>query len=149
MHQRTIFLAGILALLTLLPAFAIGQTAAPEATAKAFYKWYVHELNAEKNPIDQKAKLRQYVSQRLYRWVGSKAYEEYGADYFIDAQDYAHDWEKNIDISAVSIKGTTASLRVTLRQPANGEMQAWNRILDLKLLKEGGAWKIDRIKGKN
>jgi len=102
-------------------------------------------LNAQRNPTDEKAKMRTFISARLAKWIRSKAYEEYDADYFIDAQDYGEGWENNIQISKVVVKGNTASLRVTLVD--KGPMG--NKILDLKLLKESGAWKIDRVAGKH
>ena len=150
MTVRNIRFVLVAALFIMLAAgFTFGQAGKPEQTAKTFYKWYLHELNAEKDPVrDNKTKMRQYISTRLAKWVASKAYREYDADYFIDAQDFGHDWEKNITVSNVVVNRNTATLRVTLEQPANADSTAWNRVLDLKLLKEAGVWKIDRIKGK-
>ena len=65
---------------------AFAQSAkTPEATAKEFYKWYLTELNASREPRAQKSEMAKYVSKRLYKWMMSKAYEEYGADCIIDA----------------------------------------------------------------
>ena len=125
-------------------AFAQANTG-PGDTSKTFYKWYLHELNAQHNPEQNKAKMRTFISARLVRWVNSKAYSDYGADYFIDAQDFGEGWENNIQVSKVVVTGNTATLRVTLVD--TGSMG--NKILDLKLLKEAGAWKIDRITGKH
>lgn len=122
----------------------------PADTSRSFYKWYLHELNAERSPNNNKAKMSSFISDRLARWTTSKAYENYGADYFIDAQDFGEGWEHNIQISRIVIKGNSATLRVTLVQPHSGNTPYFgNKILDLKLLKERGAWKIDRITGKN
>ena len=125
-------------------AFAQANSS-PAETSKSFYKWYLHELKAERSPADEKAKIRTFISARLYKWIGSKAYREYDADYFIDAQDFGEGWENNIQTSKVVVTGNTATLRVTLLD--KGSMG--NQILDLKLLKEGGAWKIDRVAGKH
>ncbi len=71
-----------------------GATAAntadtPEQTAKSFYQWYLKEINANKSPRNKKDIFQKSVSKRLCKWIYSPAYEEYGADYFIDAQDLA------------------------------------------------------------
>lgn len=139
------------ALLLAVAGFSYGQAnSGPAETSKAFYKWYLHEMNAERNPTDDKAKMRTFISDRLARWSNSKAYQDYGADYFIDAQDFGEGWEHNIGISKVVVLGSSATLRVTLVQPHSGNTPDFgNKILDLKLLKERGAWKIDRITGKN
>ena len=131
--------------------FTFAQSLKPEQTARSFYKWYVHELNAERNPTDEKAKLRQFVSVRLAKWVASTiARGEYDADYFLAAQDWGRDWGDNIQISNVAVNGSSATLRVKLIQPNTGPTAGMgNRILELKLLKEGGVWKIDRVKGKD
>ena len=127
-------------------AFAQANTG-PGDTSKTFYKWYLHELNAQHNPEQNKAKMRTFISARLVRWVNSKAYSDYGADYFIDAQDFGESWENNIQVSKLVVTGNVATLRVTLLDGKNGPMGS--KILDLKLLKEAGAWKIDRITGKH
>jgi hypothetical protein len=139
----------------LLPAFllfialhisAVGQAKSPDAVAKDFYKWYLTELNAERNPISQhKARMRSYISARLSRWVYSPSYSEYGADYFIDAQDWEQSWVNGISATRPVIKGTTATLRVQF-DPAKGVTSGFGRrILPVKLVKEGGVWKIDSI----
>jgi len=134
-------------LFTALVGSASAQANSPADTSKSFYKWYLHELNAERSPADEKAKIRTFISARLAKWIGSKAYAEYDADYFIDAQDYGQGWENNINISKVVVTGNTATLRVTLADGKDGPMGT--QILDLKLLKEGGSWKIDRVTGKH
>ena len=138
----------LISVLIMLAGFSFGQAnRGPADTSKTFYKWYLHELNAERNPTDNKAKMRTFISSRLARWITSKAYREYDADYFINAQDFGTGWENNIEISKVVITGNAATLRVTLVDGKDGPMGS--QILDLKLLKESGAWKIDRITGKH
>jgi uncharacterized protein DUF3828 len=121
---------------------AFGQAGTPEQAAKTFYKWYMHELNVPGSEGPSKAKLRPFISVRLAKWMNTKEYAEWDADYFIDAQDWGKKWGDNIAVSNVKVVGATATLRVTLTDPE------LNRTLDLKLLKEGGKWKIDRVKGK-
>jgi hypothetical protein len=76
----------------------------PEQTAKSFYAWYLSELNKDKFPIDQKQTMNKSISKRLSRWIYSPAYEEYGADYFIDAQDFDENWQ--VRRPEPSLKGT-------------------------------------------
>jgi hypothetical protein len=66
----------------------------PEQTATVFYKWYLRELNQSRDPrTGQKRKLLGYLSKRLGKWLYSIPEGEYGADYFIDAQDFDEEWE--------------------------------------------------------
>ena len=129
---------------------AFAQAATPETAAKNFYKWYIGSLNAENYPKEkQKPKMLKAVSKRLGKWLYSKAYEEYGADYFLDAQDWNSSWEKNIKSSKAVVKGNTATLKITLTSPPDSEGWSGDHVLALKLVKEGGAWKIDTVAGNN
>jgi hypothetical protein len=139
----------------LLPAFllffalhisAFGQVKSPDSVAKDFYKWYLTELNAEREPIRQnKTRMKSFISNRLSRWIYSSSYSEYGADYFIDAQDWEQSWVNGISATRPVIKGSTATLRVQF-DPAKGTTSGFGRrILPVKLVKEGGVWKIDKI----
>jgi hypothetical protein len=122
------------------------QVKTPDAVAKDFYKWYLTELNAEHEPILQnKKRMLEFVSARLGRWIYSPVYEQYGADYFIDAQDYEHSWANGISATKPVIKGSTATLRIQM-DPAKGVHSGFGRrVLPIKLVKEGGVWKIDMI----
>ncbi|MEO6335102.1 MAG: DUF3828 domain-containing protein [Pyrinomonadaceae bacterium] len=122
------------------------QVMAPDAVAKDFYRWYLTELNAEREPIrENKTRMLEFISARLGRWVYSPAYSEYGADYFIDAQDWEHSWVNGISASRPVIKSATATLRIQLN-PAKGVYSGFGRrTLPIKLIKEGGMWKIDMI----
>jgi len=124
---------------------AFAQSSSPEATAKEFYKWYLTELNAMREPRDNKTEMKKYVSKRLYNWMISKSYEEYGADYIIDGQDYNEDWWKGITTTKAVIKGNTATFKITLTPPKGSPNGDWKHTLSLKLVKESGAWKIDRV----
>jgi hypothetical protein len=125
---------------------ADAQVKGPDAVAKDFYKWYLTELNAERNPIRQnKTRMLKFTSARLGRWIYSRAYSEYGADYFIDAQDWEQSWVNGISATRPVIKGATATLRVRF-DPAKGVTSGFgHRILPIKLVKEDGVWKIDMI----
>jgi hypothetical protein len=118
----------------------------PEETAKEFYKWYLTELNSERYPIQrQKTQMLRKVSKRLGRWLYSPAYEEYGADYFLDAQDWDENWVRAITASKAVIKGNNAALRLTLGTAKSSNPGFGKHTLAIKLIKEGNSWKIDRV----
>ena len=140
----------ILSAILLLSGSSFAQTQTPETTAKNFYKWYLNNLNKEIYPrVQEKPKMLKAVSVRLGKWLYSKAYEEYGADYFLDAQDFDKNWENGIKSSKAVIKGNTATLKITLVSPPDAEGSFGNHVLAVKLIKEAGAWKIDRVSGVN
>jgi hypothetical protein len=126
---------------------AFGQAAqSPEQTAEGFYRWYLTELNGERYPIQrQKTQMLKKVSNRLGRWLYSSAYEEYGADYFLDAQDWDENWVKSVTASKAVIKGNNAALRLTLGAAKSSNQGFGRKTLAIKLIKEGNIWKIDRV----
>lgn len=137
-------------LLFLFVGTAFGQSSTtPEQKVKSFYKWYLHELNADGNPVDQKARMSGFISARLSKWIYSKAYEEYDADYFLDAQDWEKNWENGISVSKMTIAGNTAKLKVTLSVPKGVTTNFAPEILLIMMVKEGGDRKIDRVKRTN
>src|SRR5262249_29797600 len=113
----------------------------------AFYKWYVHELVAEKDPRNEKAKINAATSARLQRWFRSKQGREWDADYFIDAQDWDPKWETHISTSKAIIKGNNADLRITLDPVIKAVNSMSPHTLSIKMVKEGGIWKIDHVNG--
>ena len=122
------------------------QAKSPDVVAKDFYKWYLTELNAERYPIEQsKKRMVGFISARLGRWIYSPAYSEYGADYFIDAQDWERTWVDGISVSQPTVKGTVATVRVRF-DPAKGVTSGFGRrTIPVRLVREGGVWKIDMI----
>jgi hypothetical protein len=126
---------------------AFGQAAqSPEQAAEGFYRWYLTELNGERYPIQrQKTEMLKKVSNRLGRWLYSPAYEEYGADYFLDAQDWDENWVKSVTASKAVIKGNNATLRLTLGAAKSSNPGFGRKTLAIKLIKEGNIWKIDRV----
>jgi hypothetical protein len=114
------------------------------AKVTSFYKWYVGQIKADKSPMKNRAMIRRHVSARLWRWLNSSAYGEYGADYFIAAQDFDSDWDQ-AKVSDVRINGNVARLKVTLGQPKARDKGIGTHSLDLRLVKQSGAWKIDRV----
>jgi hypothetical protein len=118
----------------------------PELAARDFYTWYLTELNAERYPIRQaKRQMLGKVSTRLGRWIYSKSYEEYGADYFLDAQDWDENWVKNISASKAVVKGNTATVNVKFGVPKGTYSGFGPRTLPVGLVKEGGTWRIDKV----
>ncbi|HQU82527.1 MAG TPA: DUF3828 domain-containing protein [Pyrinomonadaceae bacterium] len=124
---------------------ALAQSSTPETTAKEFYKWYLGELNASREPRENKTEMSKYVSKRLYKWISSKAYEEYGADYIIDGQDYNEDWVNGITTTKAVIKGNRATFKIMLTPPKGSQNRDFQQTLSIKMLKENGAWKIDSV----
>jgi hypothetical protein len=120
----------------------------PEQVAAEFYKWYLSELNRDRDPRTQaKQKVLKYLSRRAGKWLYSIPPGEYGADYFIDAQDFDEEWAETVSVSKATIKGNTASLTVTLGVYKDGRKYQGigKHVLRLKMVREGGLWKIDRI----
>jgi len=116
----------------------------PEEVIREFYKWYVHALNQEKDPLTgERPVMRKYVTARLIAAIDrmAKGPDGLDGDYFIDAQDWDKEWEKNIAVSNVVVKPNFARANVTLTGPQ------MNRHLQLMLKQEAGTWKVDRVKG--
>ena len=119
----------------------------PEDTIREFYRWYVKALVAEANPLDQKAKMKQFATARLRNEIerlstvdsdmdgGGLSY-----DPIILGQDFDKDWATNITVREVKVKGDSAEATVELR----GREIAYHK-LNIALLREDGAWKVDKI----
>lgn len=115
----------------------------PEQAAKSFYEWYVKELSSESSdPIGKKEIVLKSVSRRLGKWIYSPAYQEYGADYIIDAQDFDDTWQ--VSTTKAVIKGNTATLKVMLKS-TRPKGEGFSQTLPLKMVKENGEWKIDSV----
>ena len=120
----------------------------PEQSATSFYKWYMNALNQNRDPrTRQKRKLLSFLSKRFGKWVYSIPDEEYGADVFIDAQDFDEEWARSVSSSKAVVRGNNASLTITLGVFENGRQSKGigKHILRLKMVKEDGLWKIDHI----
>ena len=136
----------VLLFFALIPGSASAQAKRPDEVAKEFYRWYLAELNLDRHPISQnKTGMRGYISARLASWIYSPAYSEYGADYFIDGQDWERTWVHGVSAKRPVIKGAIATVRIQL-DPAKGVFSGFGRrTLPIKLMKEGGSWKIDLV----
>lgn len=120
-----------------------------ERRVRTFYAFWVGQAKRDKDPLENRAMIGAYASKRLTRWLYSPAYrtsdeDVYGADYFMQAQDFDHNWDQ-VRISDVRVQGGVARLFATLGSPkAEGQgIGPWR--LRLKMVKENGQWKIDSV----
>lgn len=125
---------------------AFGQTQTPEQAARSFYRWYLTELNADRRPVQQKRLMRQKVSARLGKWLYSKEHEENGfdADYFLDMQDWDRTWVNGITAERTSPAGS--EVKVSLRAKKSSPFGL--HVLYVRMTKENGVWKIDRVENR-
>jgi hypothetical protein len=144
MHKAKLRIALLIALV-----FAGGIHAqapeTPEVVVRNFYKWYLTELGANRNPRKNRQVVLKASSRRLGKWYFSPAYSEWGADYFLNAQDFDDHWAKTLVVSKAAINGNTATTKITLSVPKTSYGPAYKRVLPVKLVKESGLWKIDIV----
>jgi hypothetical protein len=122
---------------------AQGVHRTPQEAAPAFYRWYLTELANHRDPLSQdRGKIESYVTKTLLQEIDRRINSPDGLDedYFIRAQDYLDDWMKEIVVSDVRIQGQNASEIVTL-----GATKESRHRLALKLVNEGGSWKISKV----
>lgn len=126
------------------PLGAAESTATPEDGIRNFYRWYVTNLVANRDPLKQRKEIRQYATARLLKEIEKMAKGPDGldGDYFVDAQDFDPLWAKNIAISAVQTQGDKSSAHVLL-DGAKG----MRKKLVVHLVKESGTWKVDKVQG--
>ena len=119
----------------------------PEVVLKEFYKWYIFATNHYKkatNPYEGgRATLKKYVTLKFIRAIerNEKLPEDadaFDADYFLLDQDTSGYSAKNISVSNVAVKGTTATAIVSFYR---GD----DRGVKVSLRQEGGVWKIDKV----
>ena len=145
--KKTVKLLKIALLLIFIGSFAATTKAAdtPEQAAKNFYQFYLKEISrafSDEQAQVNKKKVSAFLSTKLGKWYQSKAYEEYGADYFLDAQDFDEKWQ--VSTTKAVIKANTATLKVILAVP-NAKKSDWTNTLTIKMVNENGAWKIDSV----
>jgi hypothetical protein len=116
----------------------------PEAVATEFYTWYVKTIAGHKDPMtDYPDELAEFVSKPLISEVRGAMAKEGGleADYFIQAQDYLEDWPTNVRATKSKIKGSTATLELTL-----GASRETEQKLTVTMTKEKRNWKIRNVR---
>jgi uncharacterized protein DUF3828 len=121
------------------------STANPADTIRGFYRWYVTELIANRQPLENRRELKRFATERLLNQIDKmkKSPDGLGSDYFLDAQDFDNLWAKNITISDLKVSGKNATAEVRLT--GKGEMR---RRLKVSLVSDGAAWKIDQVQGR-
>jgi hypothetical protein len=115
----------------------------PEIVLREFYSWYIHSISRNVDPLKAgKATLKKYVTLRFIRVIERNDKlpegEGFDADYFLQTQEDSSVTAKNIVVSNLKTKGTTASALVTFDE-------GYPRVR-ISLMQEGGAWKIDNVK---
>lgn len=139
----------LVTLLVLAAAAVTGRATAPAATPedciRGFYKWYVTNLVANRDPMKQRTELRRFATERLLKELSKMKTGPDGldGDYFTDAQDFDPLWAKNISISDVKTQGDKSNAHVLL----NGSKGMQKKLI-VHLVKEGGTWKVDKVQGR-
>jgi hypothetical protein len=141
----------LLVALVVAVGFAPGVPAAestagnPSDSIRGFYRWYVTELIANRQPLENRKEMKRFATDRLITQIDKmrKGPDGLGADYFLDAQDFDNLWAKNISISDLKVRGSSATADVRLT--GKGEMR---RRLKVSLVSDGGTWKIDKVEGR-
>lgn len=115
----------------------------PEIVLKEFYKWYIHNLGRNVDPLKSgKTTMRKYVTLRFIREIERNEKlpegEGFDADYFLQTQEYTAVTDKRIVISHVALKGSAATAVVTFDD-------GYPKVR-VNLRQEADAWKIDNVK---
>jgi hypothetical protein len=133
-------------LVALVPLRAAESAATPEDCIRGFYRWYVTNLVANRDPMKQRKEMRRYATERLLKEIAKmvKGPDGLDGDYFVDAQDFDPLWAKNISISAVKVDGNKCTANVLL-DGAKG----MRKNLLVHLVKEEGTWKVDKVQGRD
>lgn len=143
MKLRIAVFALLVALISASAVSAAEPSSTPESAITGFYGWYVAELIANHNPMENRKELKRFATARLLKEIDKmkKGPDGLDGDYFVDAQDFDNLWAKNITVSDVKISGTTATAEVLLKG------KDMSRKLSVALAKEGTAWKVDKVTG--
>ena len=121
------------------------STANPSDAIRSFYRWYVNEMIANRQPMENRKEMKRFVGERLLNLIDrmKKGPDGLDFDYFLDAQDFDNLWAKNITVSNLKVSGKNATAEVLLA--GKGEMR---RQLKVSLVNDGVAWKIIRCGGR-
>ncbi|NBF03296.1 DUF3828 domain-containing protein [Pseudomonas sp. Fl5BN2] len=135
---------------SLLAAVALHQSVAladcassPKPATQAFYSWYLQTFSEDKDPLtDNLPQMKQYVSESLIAKIKTQMASPDGLeeDYFIKAQDYMEEWLTQIKVSDPQVQGSTAKEQVTL-----GNTPDTTQVVDVRMIKDKGCWKIDQV----
>jgi len=144
--KRIVAFVAIAVALTVEQVPAAESAATPEDCIRNFYRWYVTNLVANRDPMKQRGEIRRYATERLLKEIDKmvKGPDGLDGDYFVDAQDFDPQWAKNISISPVQTHGDKSTALVHL----NGS-KGMRKTLFVHLAKEGGTWKVDKVQGRD
>lgn len=147
MKRALVFLLTVLLLAGNSPSRLTAATATPEETIRGFYAWYVPALVANVDVFgERRGELRRYVSARFLKEIDRALKIPGGveADPFLCAQDFDADWGKQIAVRNVQIQEDKATAEATLTSKVFGVQR-----LRVTLVREDGAWKFDRVAGRD
>ena len=129
-------------LLSLAAPWAIAGPAAQQR-AEQFYAWYMARIVADDPPLLDKALagLRPYVSARRLARIQLQMNSADGmsADYFMQSQDYLDSWPRHISVTLPAAEPKRPRLKVVLGVGTEAQHLA------VRMVKEGGAWKVDEV----
>ena len=119
----------------------------PAETIRGFYHWYVTELIANRDPMSNRAALKDFATARLLNKLATmkRGPEGLTGDYFVDAQDFDNQWAKKISVSDVKINDKNATAEVMLKV----KTADMTRRLKVDLVLESGTWKVDKVQGRD
>ena len=125
---------------------AKASTSTLEESIRGFYQWYVTALLANRDPMKQRAEMKRFATDRLLKEIDKmkKGPDGLNGDYFVDAQDFDEQWAKKIWVSNVKIESAKATAHVLLDGP-----EGMRKKLVVQLLNDAGAWKIDKVQGRD
>jgi hypothetical protein len=125
---------------------AAEPAATPEDCIRNFYRWYVTNLVANRDPMKQRGELKRYATERLLKEIDKmeKSPDGLDGDYFVDAQDFDPLWAKRISIPDVQTHGDKSKARVLL----DGSKGMQKKLL-VHLVKDGSTWKVDKVQGRD
>jgi hypothetical protein len=140
--KRIVALLSVAAFIVAAETRAAESAATPEDCIRNFYRWYVTNLVANRDPMKQRNEIRRYAIERLLKEIDKMAKGPDGldGDYFVDAQDFDPLWAKNIAISGVKTVGDKSTAHVVL----NGS-KGMRKKLVVHLVREAGTWKVDKV----
>ncbi|REE17562.1 MULTISPECIES: DUF3828 domain-containing protein [unclassified Paraburkholderia] len=127
-------------------ALAHGESATPEASAKAFYAWYIKRDSENRGfPLLDKD-IFQYVAKPTVEFLRAeyKANKFAGdSDPFTKVQDYdGKDWAAHIEARPALMFGDTAVVPVVLGRDTKATLQT---VLAFMRKQPGGQWKIIKV----
>jgi hypothetical protein len=144
--KRFFSLIALVAIAAVGPVRAAEPAATPEDSIRNFYRWYVTNLVANRDPMKQRGELKRYATERLLKEIDKmeKGPDGLDGDYFVDAQDFDPLWAKRISISDVQTRGDKSKAHVLL----DGSKGMQRKLL-VHLVKDAGTWKVDKVKGRD